>query len=92
MAGRGIMPTAVALVGDYAIGVLRLHRLEINLRPENGASRRVVDKLGFAYEGRRERYLHIDGDWRDHDCFVITSTTGEPVLMANLQTKRLEGR
>ncbi len=91
VAGRGIMPTAVALVGDYAIAVLRLHRIEINLRPENEASRRVVDKLGFQYEGRRVAYLHIDGDWRDHDCYVMTSTTAEPALMAALSSRRLKG-
>lgn len=72
-AGRGIAPTAVALGADYCIFGLGLHRLEINLRPENAASRRVVEKLGFRYEGVRERYLHIDGDWRDHLTFAITA-------------------
>ena len=42
-AGRGIAPTAVALGADYRNVRLRLHRLEINLRPENVASRRVVE-------------------------------------------------
>lgn len=72
-AGRGIMPTAVALASDYCFDQLGLHRVEISIRPENGRSLRVVAKLGFRYEGRRERYLHIDGDWRDHDVFVMTS-------------------
>jgi ribosomal-protein-alanine N-acetyltransferase len=44
--------------------------MEINLRPENGASRRVAEKAGFVLEGDRPRYLHIDGAWRDHICFV----------------------
>lgn len=71
-AGRGITPTAVRLLTDYALFVLGLHRIEICLRPENVASRRVVEKLGLRYEGRRERYIHIDGGWRDHDCFAVT--------------------
>ena len=33
---------------------------------------RVVQKLHMRYEGRRERYIHIDGNWRDHDCFAVT--------------------
>ncbi len=70
-AGRGIMPTAVALLTDHAFDALRLHRIEINIRPENEASRRVVAKLGFGYEGLRRRYLHINGDWRDHLSFVM---------------------
>ena len=43
---------------------------EINLRPENGASRRVAEKSGYILEGDRPKYLHIDGEWRDHICFV----------------------
>ena len=34
---------------------------------------RVVRKLGLRYEGLRRRYIHIDGDWRDHFCFAVTS-------------------
>ena len=50
-----------------------LHRVEINIRPENAASLRVVEKLGFRDEGLRPRFLHIDGDWRDHLSFALTS-------------------
>jgi ribosomal-protein-alanine N-acetyltransferase len=71
VAGRGIMPTAVAMATDHCFAV-GLHRMEINIRPENVASRRVVEKLGFRPEGLRPRYLHIDGDWRDHLSFALT--------------------
>jgi [ribosomal protein S5]-alanine N-acetyltransferase len=72
VAGRGIVPTAVAMASDhlFAIG---LHRVEINIRPENAASLRVVEKLGFRREGDRLRFLHIDGAWRDHLCFALTA-------------------
>jgi ribosomal-protein-alanine N-acetyltransferase len=72
VAGRGIMPTSVALATDHAFAI-GLHRVEINIRPENTASRRVVEKLGFRPEGLRPRYLHIDGDWRDHLSFSLTA-------------------
>ena len=71
VAGRGIMPTAVAMATDHCFEV-GMHRMEINIRPENVASRRVVEKLGFRPEGLRPRYLHIDGDWRDHLSFALT--------------------
>lgn len=71
VAGRGITPTAVAMAIDHSLGVLHLHRIEINIRPENAASLRVVEKLGLRYEGERASYLHIDGDWRDHLTFVV---------------------
>ena len=70
-AGRGIIPTAVAMACDYCFASLRLHRIEIAIRPENTNSLAVVRKLGFRYEGRRTRYMHVDGDWRDHEMFVL---------------------
>jgi len=72
-AGRGIMPTAVAMAVDYCFEVRLLHRIEINIRPENGPSRRVVAKLGLREEGLRPAFLHIDGDWRDHVCYSVLS-------------------
>ena len=72
-AGKGITPTAVALATDMAFTQLRLHRMEICIRPENLPSLRVVEKLGFRYEGLRRRYIHIDGDWRDHYAFALTA-------------------
>lgn len=71
-AGRGIMPTAVALATDHCLLRMGLHRVEICIRPENHNSRRVVEKLGFREEGLRPAYLHIDGDWRDHRLFAVT--------------------
>ena len=70
-AGRDITPTSVALATDICFTDLRLHRMEICIRPENRASLRVVQKLGFRYEGLRRRYIHIDGEWRDHYAFAL---------------------
>lgn len=72
-AGKNVTPTAVALATDYCFFSLQLHRMEICIRPENKPSLRVVEKLGFRYEGLRRRYIHIDGDWRDHYCFALTN-------------------
>ncbi|WP_309616788.1 GNAT family protein [Salinibacterium sp.] len=71
-AGKGITPTAVALATDHCFFGVGLHRMEICIRPENEPSLRVVEKLGFRYEGLRRRYIHINGDWRDHFCFALT--------------------
>ena len=72
-AGHGIAPTAVALATDHCFKTLGLHRMEINIRPENGPSLRVVEKLGFRDEGYRPRFLHIDGEWADHRSFALTA-------------------
>jgi ribosomal-protein-alanine N-acetyltransferase len=73
VAGRGVMPTALALAVDHAFGPGGLHRVEVNIRPENKASRRVVEKLGFREEGYHPRYMHINGEWRDHIGYALTS-------------------
>lgn len=88
VAGRGLTPTAVAMATDHCFGVLRLHRIEINIRPENAASLRVVDKLGFRDEGVRERYLHIDGAWRDHRTFALTADEVPGGLLARWRSTR----
>ena len=72
LAGRGILPTALAMAVDHCFGPVGLHRVEANIRPENTASRRAVEKLGFRDEGLHERYLFIDEDWRDHICYAVT--------------------
>lgn len=73
LAGRGIMPTALALAVDHAFGPAKLHRIEVNIRPENAASRRVVEKLGFREEGFHQRFLYIDGSWCDHIGYALTA-------------------
>lgn len=73
LAGQGLMPRAVAMVVDHCFTEAGLHRVEVNIRPENAASRRVAEKLGLRYEGRREAFLHIAGDWRDHLSYAITA-------------------
>lgn len=69
-ANRGLTSRAVNLVTGFAFEALGIHRIEINLRPENAASKRVAEKCGYTFESIRPRFLHIDGDWRDHMTFV----------------------
>ena len=71
VAGRGVTTAALALVLRHCFTEVGLHRIEANVRPENTASRRVVDKLGFREEGLHARYLFIDEDWRDHVTYAL---------------------
>ncbi|OKL47839.1 hypothetical protein BSR29_04930 [Boudabousia liubingyangii] len=71
--GLGVMPLALALGIDVALSEFDLHRIEVNIRPENERSIGVMRKLGLRYEGRRERFLYSQGAWRDHDSFAITA-------------------
>lgn len=70
--GRGVATRAVALVVAHALGPVGLHRVEATIAPDNAASRAVVGHVGFRQEGLLERYLDIDGAWRDHLLYAIT--------------------
>jgi ribosomal-protein-alanine N-acetyltransferase len=69
---RGLATRAVAEVIEIAFGDLGLHRLEAGTQVDNLASRRMLEKNGFALIGIARRYLLIAGEWRDHLLFQRT--------------------
>jgi [ribosomal protein S5]-alanine N-acetyltransferase len=71
--GRGFMTTGVSAVVDFALGPGRLHRVQAAVMPENRASIRVVEKAGFRLEGFAPHYLRINGAWRDHNLYAVTT-------------------
>lgn len=91
-AGHGVIPTALAMAIDHCFLVVGLHRVEASIRPENHASRRVVEKLGFREEGLRHRYLHIDGAWRDHLCYALTAEEVPGGLLARWRSTLASSR
>ncbi|WP_332643964.1 GNAT family N-acetyltransferase [Aeromicrobium sp.] len=83
-AGRSITPTAVALVTDHLLTTTGLHRVEIAIRPENAASLRIVEKLGFTEIGLAPRFLHIAGAWRDHRVFQVLAEDAQDGVLSRL--------
>ncbi len=75
-ARHGYMRETIEAVVHYAFRSLDLSRVEAACLPENAASRGVLEKTGFKYEGVAQSYLQINGRWRNH------------VLYANLRTDR----
>jgi ribosomal-protein-alanine N-acetyltransferase len=72
-AGQGYLTEGLGLVVRYAFEQLRLHRLDAQIQPGNHASIRLVRRLGFRLEGNSPDLLFIDGAWRDHERWAITS-------------------
>jgi ribosomal-protein-alanine N-acetyltransferase len=73
MQGKGYMTEAVKLAVQYAFATAGLHRVQAAIMPRNLASKRVIEKAGFRYEGISKRYLYINGKWEDHEIYAITS-------------------
>jgi len=73
-ASHGYVTRSVKALTNHAFNELALHRIEINIRPENESSLKVAKKAGYIYEGQRPQFLHIDGDWRDHLVFVAVNS------------------
>lgn len=68
---QGCMRQGLRWVVRHAFKSLKLHRLEANIQPGNGASIALVRSCGFSKEGYSPRYLKIGGRWRDHERWAI---------------------
>lgn len=75
-ARQGYMREALTALVHHAFEVLDLSRLESACLPENTASRGLLERCGYKYEGVAQSYLQINGRWRNH------------VLYANLRGDR----
>ena len=76
--GRGLTPEAAGAVIRYGFSVLGLHRIEAGVLPENNASVRVLEKLGFVEEGTRRDYLYAQGRFHSFRWFSLLETDSNP--------------
>ena len=67
--GKGYMKEALNTVCSYAFEEMGLHRLEASTLMDNSRSQGVLKACGFNELGISEKYLYINGEWRDHKIF-----------------------
>lgn len=73
--GQGVMTEAGRAAMRFSFETLGLHKLEIGCLAENDRSRRVIEKCGFRFIGRREEDVWRDGAW--HAALRYELTAGE---------------
>ncbi len=70
--GQGLATEAVRLATQFAFESAALHRVQAAVMPRNIGSIRVLEKVGYRYDGRPAYYLKINGVWEDHNLYSIT--------------------
>ena len=73
VAGRGYATEAVQLAIRFAFAHAGLHRVQAAIIPGNAPSLALARRVGLREEGLATRYLQIDGAWRDHLLFAVTT-------------------
>lgn len=63
--GKGYGTESVALMTDFALTTLKLHKLQAGVVDANIGSARILEKNGYGLEGRLRDHYFIDGEYYD---------------------------
>ncbi|TFD94557.1 GNAT family N-acetyltransferase [Jeotgalibacillus sp. R-1-5s-1] len=77
MVGKGYITEALRGVVTFVFSELTLHRIEAPIMPSNKPSIRVVEKLGFRYEGTTFKMMKVNGVWEDHERWSLLNPADE---------------
>lgn len=92
-ASLGVTSLAVATTLDLVLQELGLHRVEVNVRPNNVPSLALCRKLEMREEGYKPRYMNIDGEWADHVAFAVDAEmVDEKTMVERLRSRRESSR
>jgi ribosomal-protein-alanine N-acetyltransferase len=70
---RGYATEALQFLTDQIFGDMKLHRITAWVLPDNRPSIRLLERIGFAYEGISRGYLYMHGEWMDHAQYSMLS-------------------
>lgn len=69
--GNGYTSETARLLVTYAFDELNAHRVEATVQDDNPASKRVLEKLGFAHEGTKRDGFYKEGEYRDLTLWAV---------------------
>ena len=70
-AGKGYTTEAVNLLVAYLFGRKRVNRMQLNIHPDNAASKRVAEKCGFTFEGVMRGCWFHQGRYHDLEVWSL---------------------
>jgi len=76
--GKGYAQEAVKALLDFLFETFDLHRIHLSIDPDNKASRKLTERIGFRFEGHLKSATYFRGQWCDD------------IIMAMLKTEWLE--
>ncbi len=77
---RGYAKESIAQCIWIAFREMNLHRIEAQTLPENEASRKLLEGLGFAWEGTKRQGVKLHGTWRDHEVYALLAEEANLLL------------
>ncbi len=66
---RGFATETVGALTKIGFNILKFHRLEAHINLDNPASKAVVRKNGYLFEGIRRGFILEDGVWTDNEIY-----------------------
>jgi ribosomal-protein-alanine N-acetyltransferase len=76
--GQGVMTECLPAIIGHAFTAMHLHRIVAVVEPPNGQSARLVQKLGFGYEGTLRQCEIKNGAYIDHAYYALLNPTSSP--------------
>ncbi len=70
-AKQGLMTETARKCVDFGFRTVGIHRLRVAAATSNTPSLKVIERLGFRYEGTARHAEWCDGRWHDHAVFSL---------------------
>lgn len=70
---QGYATQAAILATKFSISELGINRVEALVQAENLASKALLQRIAFEYEGVRKNSVYVDSKWRDHEVYAISA-------------------